>query len=202
MKLYYFETPNSRKACATAMHLKSPVEWIRVDLSKQENKTPEYLALNPNGKVPVLVDGAHSVWESMAIMCYLADKAGSDMWPKDERQIDVIRWLSWDAMHFSRHAGTLFFQNVIKANFGMGPPDETAVEEALGWVRHFGGILNDHLEDRSYLVGDALTIADFAVAALLPVAEPSKIPLGEFPAVQRWHARLEELPAWRQPFPA
>lgn len=201
MKLYYAETPNSRKACATAMHLNSPVEWIKVDLSKQENKTPEFLALNPNGKVPVLVDGAESVWESMAIMCYLADKAGSDLWPKDARQIDVIRWLSWDAMHFSRHAGTLFFQNVVKANFGMGPPDEAAVEEATGWVRHFGAILNDHLESHSYLVGDALTIADFAVASILPVAAPSNIPLNEFPAVEKWHGRLGELPAWRQPFP-
>jgi len=202
MKLYYFETPNSRKVCATAKHLNSPVEWIRIDLAKQEHKTPEFLAFNPNGKVPALVDGDAQIWESMAIMCYLAEKAGSDLWPSDARQIDVIRWLSWDIAHFSRHAGTLFFQHVIKANFGMGPPDDAAVKEALGFFRHFAAVLNTHLESRSYLVGDALTIADFAVASILPVAEPAKIPVSEFPAIERWHARLEELPAWQEPFPA
>ena len=56
-------------------------------------KKPEYLAINPNGKVPVLVDGDTVIWESNAIMAYLADQAGSDLWPKDARQIDVLRWL-------------------------------------------------------------------------------------------------------------
>ncbi len=113
MKLYYFETPNTRKPCAVAKYLGSPVEFVLLDPAKQEHKTPEFLAINPNGKVPALKDGEAKLWESSAIMCYLADKAGSDLWPKDERQIDIIRWFSWDTAHFSRHAGTLFFQYVV-----------------------------------------------------------------------------------------
>jgi glutathione S-transferase len=100
----------------------------------------------------------------MAIMCYLADKAGSDLWPKDARQNDVIRWLSWDAMHFSRHGGTLFFPRVVKPQFGLGDPDLAAIDEAMGFFREFAGVLNSHLEGRRYLVGDGLTVADFAVA--------------------------------------
>jgi glutathione S-transferase len=201
MKLYYFESPNGRKACAVARHLNAPVEFVRVDLSKGENKAPAYLAINPNGKVPALEDGEVRLWESAAIMCYLADKAGSSLWPKDARQIDVVRWLSWDAMHFSRHGGTVFFQRVVKPHFGLGAPDVAAVNEAMGFFRQFAGVLNSHLEGRSYLVGDALTVADFAVGSFLPHAREARIPIDEFPQIRRWYAQLEQLPAWREPFP-
>ena len=146
MKLYYFETPNARKACAVARYLNAPVEFVRVDLTKGEHKAPAFLAINPNGKVPALEDGEVRLWESAAIMCYLADRAGSGLWPKDARQIDVIRWLSWDAMHFSRHAGTLFFQQVVKPHFGLGDPDLAAIDEAMGFFRQFAGVLNSHLK--------------------------------------------------------
>jgi glutathione S-transferase len=62
-------------------------------------------------------------------------------------------------------------------------------------------VLNDHLDGRKYLVGDALTVADFAVGITLPYAQKAKIPVGDFPQIERWHGRLNELPAWRQPFP-
>ena len=164
MKLYYFETPNARKACAVARYLNAPVEFRRVDLTKGEHKAPAFLAINPNGKVPALEDGDVRLWESAAIMCYLADQAGSSLWPKDARQIDVIRWLSWDSMHFSRHAGTMFFQRVIKPHFGLGEPDLAAIDEAMGFFRQFAGVLDSHLRGRGHVVGDGLTVADFALA--------------------------------------
>lgn len=101
MKLYYAETLNPRKACAVAKYLNAPVEFVRVDLRTGEQRKPPYLAVNPNGKVPALQDGKNLIWESNAIMGYLARSAGSDLWPNDARQIDVLRWLSWDAQHFT-----------------------------------------------------------------------------------------------------
>src|SRR3546814_6049271 len=86
MKLYYDETMNPRKVCAVARYLDSPVDFIRVDLGKGQNKTPDFLALNPNAKVPVLQTGNDVLWESNAIMCRLAQIAGSDLWPTDARQ--------------------------------------------------------------------------------------------------------------------
>lgn len=201
MKLFYAETINPRKACAVARYLNVPIDYVHVDLGKGENRTPEYLAVNPNGKVPAFEDGDLKLWEANAIMCYLARAAGSDLWPGDARQIEVIRWLSWNSEHFTRHAGSLYFQNIVKPALGLGAPDEAAVKEATGFVRRFGAVLNDHLRGRKYLVGDALTVADFAVAATLPYAAKAKIPVEEFPEIMRWHARLNELPAWREPFP-
>lgn len=202
MKLYYFETPNGRKACAVARYLDAPVEFVRVDMTKGEHKSPAFLRVNPNGKVPALEDGDVRLWESAAIMCYLADRAGSSLWPKDARQIEVIRWLSWDIAHFSRHAGTLFFQRVIKPRFGLGDSDPAAIEEATGFFRQFAGVLDSHLKGRDHLVGDGLTVADFAVASFLPHAHEARMPLDAFAEIRRWYARLEQLPAWRAPFPA
>ena len=122
MKLYYFESPNPRKACAVAKYLNSPVEFVHVDLAKGENRTPEFLALNPNGKVPVLETDAGSLWEANAIMCYLARLAGSDLWPSDDRQIEVLRWLSWDSMAFHAPRGNTLFRAHRQAGVRDGRP--------------------------------------------------------------------------------
>jgi glutathione S-transferase len=201
MKLYWYDTVNPRKVCAVAKYLQSPIEYIHVDLGRGEHKTPEYLALNPNGKVPTLVDGSHTLWESAAIMCHLAARADSDLWPQDDRQIDALRWLSWDLAYFYRPGGTLYFEHVIKPRFGLGDADPAAVKQATDEWRCFAAILDTHLHDRRWLVGEGITVADFAVAAMLPDAERARIPLDEFPAIRRWHDRLNELDAWREPFP-
>jgi glutathione S-transferase len=201
MKLFYAETLNPRKACAVAKYLNAPVEFVHVDLRKGENRTPAFLAINPNAKVPVLETGGGSLWESNAIMCYLAARRGLRSVPDGDRQIEVMRWLSRDSQHFTRHAGSLYFEHIVKPAFGMGSPDRAVVEEATGFFRRFAAVLNDHLSGRAYLVGDALTVADFAVGVTLPYAERARLPLAEFPEIERWHARLSELPAWLAPFP-
>ncbi len=199
-KLYFAETMNSYKTCAVARYVGLDVDFRRVDLKKGEQRAPEFLAINPNGKAPALVDGDRSLWESNAIICYLAMKADSDIWPRDERQVEIVKWFNWSADHFSRFAGQLYFENIIRAEFGIGQPDPDAVKEATGYVRRYAGILNDHLTDRRYLLDDQLTVADFVVATTLPYASRAGIPIDEFPAVGSWHNRLMELPAWRSPF--
>jgi glutathione S-transferase len=202
MKLYYFETINPQKACAVARYLDSPVEFVRIDLAKGQHKSPDYLAINPNGKVPALVDGETLLWESNAIMCHLAQRAGSDLWPSDPaKQIDVVKWLSWNSEHFTRHAGNLYFNYVIKPKFGLGAVDEKAVEEATGFLKQFGAVLDQHLAGRNFLLGDHLTIADFAVSVTLPHAEKIRLPLDGFNNIARWKELLSELPGWREPFP-
>lgn len=203
MKLYYAETMNPRKACAVAKYLGSPVEYVRVDLSRGEHRTPEFLALNPNGKVPLLVDGDMHLWESTAIMAHLAVKAGSDLWPSDAaRQVEVLRWMSWDISHFSRHGGTLYFEHHIKPFLGLGDINAAAVDEATNFYKRFANVLDAYLAQHEYLVGDKLSIADFGVGVLLPWAKEAHLPVGEFANITRWHNRLMTLPAWREPFPA
>ncbi len=202
MKLYYFETPNPRKPCAVAKHLGSPVEFVRVDLTKGEQKDPAFLDVNPNGKVPALQDGDVKLWEGHAIMAYLAQKAGSDLWPNDRTaQIEVVKWLNWDTAHFSRHAGRLLFNNFIKPHFGIGDPDQAEIEDATGFFKQFATVLDDHLKGKAHIVGETRTIADFAVASFLPTAEEAKLPLEGCDEIRRWHDAMMELEAWREPWP-
>ena len=201
MQLYYSDILSSRKACAVARYLQSPVEFRYLDLLKGDQQQPGYLAVNPNGKVPTLIDGEHVVWEADAVICYLAKRAGSDLWPDDLRQIDIIRWFSWNAQHFYRHGGTLYFENIVKRRFGLGEPDAAAVREAQEEFRRYAAVLTEHLEDRQWLVGDGITVADFSVAITLPYADQAAMPLSEFPVVQRWLDRLNAIEAWREPFP-
>lgn len=202
MQLYYSDVLMPRKACALARHLKAPVEFVYLDLAKAEQQAPAYLALNPNGKVPTLVDGELVIWESDAILCHLSQRTGAGLWPQDPAgQIEVIRWLSWGAHHFNRAAGELYFQYVIKPRFGLGAEDPAAVEEALAGFRAHAAVLDGHLKGRAWLAGDAMTVADFAVAIALPYAAPASMPVEEFPEVARWHGQLNRLEAWREPFP-
>ena len=203
MKLYYAETMNPRKACAVAKYLGSPVEYLRVDLSRGEHRKPEFLALNPNGKVPLLIDGDMHLWESTAIMAHLAVKAGSDLWPSDAAsQVEVLRWLSWDIAHFSRHGGTLYFEHHVKPFLGLGDVNTAAVDEATGFYKRFATVLDAHLAQHEYLVGDKLSIADFGVGVLLPWTKEARLPVDGFANITRWHNQLMTLPAWREPFPA
>lgn len=203
MKLYYDELLNPRKACAVAKHLDAPVEFVRLDVTKAAHKTPEFLGINPNGQLPALEDGAVRVWESNAIMCYLARKAESDLYPRDEiGQIETMRWLSWDGAHFSRHGGALYFEFVIKPKFGIGPRDEAVVAEASEAMRRKGAVLDAHLAHRAFVLGDRLSVADFALAVSLAYPEATAKPLTGFAHIARWHDRLNDLPAWRAPFPS
>jgi glutathione S-transferase len=203
MKLYYAEVLNPRKACAAAKYLDAPVDYVRIDLGRNDHYTPAFSALNPNRRVPVLeLDDGGSITESNAIMCYLAHQAGSALWPADDaRKIEIVGWLSWNSEHFTRHGGELYFQHIIMPHFALGAPDPQVTEEATGSWRKSAAILNAHLSGRDWLVGNSLTVADFAVAAALPYADESQIPLRDFPEIERWHAQLNALPAWREPFP-
>lgn len=91
---------------------------------------------------------------------------------------------------------------IVKKRFGLGAPDPAVVEEALGEFRRWSGVLDAHLQDRIWLVGDSMTVADFSVAMVLPFAEEARLPLGEFANIRRWHDRLNEIESWLEPFPA
>jgi glutathione S-transferase len=201
VKLHYAEVLNPRKVCALAKYVEAPVTFVHVDLAKGAHVTPAFRALNPNGRVPLLEDGENVIWEADAILCHLARRMDSDLWPGDARQVDVIRWLSWNQVHFQRFGGAFYFEHVIKAKFGTGAPDAAKIAAATSPFRTFARVLDDHLAGRAWLVGEAPTIADFSVAALLPYAEAARLPLDDCPAILRWHDRLNAFSAWRDPFP-
>jgi glutathione S-transferase len=201
MKLYYNPlSPNVRRVRLTAAVLGLALEEKKLDFAKGEHKSPEYLALNPNGAVPTLVDGDFVLTESRAIMQYLASKKPeSGLLPRDEAgRADVARWQFWDASHFSPQMGTLAFEKLIKGMMGLGEPDAGKVQEALGNFRRFAAVLNKRLEGKSFIVGSSLTIADLTIASSLMYAKQVEAPLAEFPNVQALFSRVTELDGWKK----
>jgi len=204
MKLYHNPlSPNVRRVRLTAAVLGLELEEKRLDFTKGEHKNPEYLALNPNGAVPTLVDGDFVLTESRAIMQYLASKKPeAGLLPRDEAaRADVTRWQFWDAAHFSPPCAAVAFERMLKGMMGMGDPDARKVEEALGNFRRYGAVLDKRLAGKPYVVGSALTIADLTLASSLMYAKQADVPVGEFPNVQSWFARITELDAWKKTSP-
>ena len=135
-------------------------EITALDFSAGDTAKPEFLALNPNAMVPVLVDGDVTLWESNAINIYLVEKAGgSSLFPADPQiRADIVRWQFWELAHFNRAFGTLVFEGVIKPKFGMGAPSDGLVAFCLQELDRYAPVLDRRLEGRDTLVGDGVTL--------------------------------------------
>lgn len=204
MKLYMTPlSPNVRRVRVTAALLQIQLQEVTLDFAKGEHKQPDYLALNPNGAVPTLVDGDLVLSESRAIMQYLASKKPeSGLVPRDEQaRADTVRWQFWDASHFSAHLGSLTFEKIIKPMMGLGEPRQDKIDEAFMNLRRFGAVLDERLRGKAYLVGNALTLADLTIACSLMYAKRTDAPLGDFSNVQSWFSRISDLDAWRKTDP-
>jgi glutathione S-transferase len=129
MRLYPFLlSPPCQKVVALAYEVGVPLELVAVDLFRGESRTPEMLGKNPHGKVPILEDGDFVLWESNAMLGYIAAKADrNDLAPTTARErADVDRWLSWHGEHFGPAIGKVAFERVVKKR---GAPDRAIVEK-------------------------------------------------------------------------
>jgi glutathione S-transferase len=201
MKLHYHPiSHNCRRVLATIYELdRDDVELSLVDLFKGEHKSPEFLKLNPNGKVPVLEDGDYSLWESTAIMQYLA--GDSSLWPASKVRYDIIRWQVWGVGHWGPPIGKVVYERLVKKVTGGGEADEAKVSDALGDFQQFAEVLNGHLEGRDWLVGDGITLADLSVAANLTYAGAVGIDIEPYADIHRWYKSIEARDAWQRSAP-
>src|SRR5260370_19137630 len=117
MKLHTFVgSPNGRKVEALINHLGLDIEIEYHDFFAGDLRSPDFAALNPNAMVPTLIDGSFKLWESNAIMQYLADEAGSQaLFPRDrQKRADITRWQFWESAHFNNSFTPLAFETVVK----------------------------------------------------------------------------------------
>jgi glutathione S-transferase len=199
MKLYFSRNYNPRLAVAVARYLNSPVEFeFASPFSPGERE--KFIKLNPNLSLPILVEAEATLWEADAIACRLSHLAGSDFWPTGKAMPDLVRWISWGYWNFVRACDQVHFERVTKQRYGLGPVRRELVEAGLREFASSAAILEQHLAGRDWLVGDEVTYADFRVACVLPFAELAGLPLADFSRVAAWHARLMEIPAWKDPF--
>jgi glutathione S-transferase len=198
MKLYYSYNSGPRVAVAAARHIGATVEYIRASPTDPAQAT-FYGRLNPNRRVPILVEDDQTYWEADAVVCRLCQITGSDFWPMTELP-DLVRWLSWNAWHFGPAASGLYFEHVVKPTFDGAPALPSELDGYLKDFRYYAKILNASLEGREWLIRDRLSYADFRVAFVFPFADRCGLPLAEFPELLRLNNQLNALPAWRDPF--
>ncbi|HEV2677969.1 MAG TPA: glutathione S-transferase family protein [Aliidongia sp.] len=204
MKLHTFVgSPNGRKVEAVIRHLGLAVETVHWNFLAGDLASPGFRALNSNGKVPVLVDGPFVLWESNAIMQYLADKVGDDaLFPRDPwRRASVVRWLFWEAVHFNKAFGTIAFETVAKPKLGIGPTDQPLVDAALVDLARFAPVLEQHLADCRTLVGETVTLADYAMVKLEAYRDPVPFDWSPYRQVNGYFDRMRQLAPWAETEP-
>lgn len=201
IKLFVFPpSPRSFKVLCVANHLGIDYELRVVDLTRGEQTGPEVAGLNPNRKVPTLEDDGLALWESNAIIQYLASKQPeAGLLPADERaRADISRWQFWESTTFDPACAILVFERFVKAAFGRGAPEPAEVEKGLARFHQAAAVLNGHLLGKPFVCGNLLTLADFSIGAGLTMSIPAQFPLDPYPEIRRWYGTLSELQAWKK----
>lgn len=198
MKLYDMpENTNSWKIRAVARECDMKLDIVPVNPLKGEHKSEEFLQVNPNGKIPALVDGEFKLFESNAILCYIAAKCGQTRLlptgPKERAQVD--QWLFWQSAHLSQAFGKIMFERFYKEFLNLGSPDPARIAEGEAEVDRFCSVLDGALKHSEYVCGE-LTVADFSLAGTLALRTRAQVDLSKFKYISHWLKLIESRPSW------
>lgn len=199
LKLYAFPpSPRSFKVLWGANHLELPFELKLVDFTRGGQNDPAFLALNPNGRAPVVENGNYVLWESNAILEYLASlKPEAGLVPQNKGAgLQVTKWLYWESAHWDPACAIFAFERVVKKLFGRGEPVPSEIERGTQMFERIGKVLDGALAQHRYVAGEKLTVADIALGASLCIADRAGFPIAEYRHIQRWKAELTALPSW------
>ncbi len=159
-----------------------------------DTKKPEFLALNPNGRVPVLTDGEVTLFESMAINLYLAKKYDGGLLPKTlEDEARAVQWSFWGMTELEAHLIQMLLHRVMLPE---AERDASQIEAAAEALERPLRVLDGALAKRPHLLGDAFSIADLNVASVLSLANIVSFDLAGFPNVKRWFDACLSRPAF------
>jgi len=192
VKVYgHVNSGNCYKIFLALHQLHMPFEWITVDAVKEETRRPEFLAKNPQGKVPLLeIAPGQYLTESNAILLYLAE--GSNLCPVDRYQYaQVLQWLFYEQYSHEPYIATSRY--VTK--FLDSPPDRQA--DLLRWKQpgiNALEVMNSHLKTQPFFVAGQYSVADIALYAYTHVAEEGGFDLSGYPAISAWIKRVQQQP--------
>ena len=189
--LYTFTTPNGRKASIMLEEVELPYNVHKIDITKNDQFTPEYVAINPNSKIPAIVDRDTdiTVFESGAILIYLAEKTGKFLPPDQKKRYLVIEWL----MLQMGSVGPMFGQ---LNHFKKFAPEkiEYAIARYEKETLRLYSVLDSQLKDNEYICGD-YSIADIATYPWVAVYEFQGLTLDNHPNLKRWVETVQQRPA-------
>lgn len=189
-------SPNCQKVRAVAYELDVNATFLPVDLLAGEQRAPSFVAINPNAAVPVLIDGDFVLWESNAIVGYLAH--GTPLLPDRRRErAEVDRWNAWHLAHIGPAIWKVAFERYLKPVMKLGAPDDAAIEHGTADYRRLTEVLDRALADRDCVAGD-LSVADFVLAPMYVLGARVGLATAEFPSVHAWLERLLARPSMKR----
>ena len=201
MRLHVFPpSPRAIKVLAVCNYLEIECEVQVMDYFRKDQRKPAFARINPNRRMPVLEDDDFVLWESNAILLYLASKKPeAGLWPASAReQADVLRWLSWESAHWARAIGILLDERVKKGlGLQAGERDERRIAQGVAEFAELASILDAHLKGRSWLLDKKLTIADFSIACWLTTARHGGYEVDAYPEIAGWFGAIQRLPGWQ-----
>jgi glutathione S-transferase len=203
MKLYQNPaSPPCRRVLALMYQLGLNPELHTVEFQSPELQLPWYLEKNPNAAIPLLEDEDYLLWEGLAIMQYVCEKTGSDLYPKDlKARVEVTRWCSWVAYHLDPAAGGFIWEHLVKKMMNLGEPDPVALAKAAKDFHKYVSVLDQQLAKCDFVAGAKLTLADFVVASSFMYAEQAHMPVQGYSHVLAWFERISATEGWKKSSP-
>lgn len=194
IKLYFHHTPNPMKVVLMLEEIGLPYELLPIDLFAGQQHEPAYRAINPNGKVPAIIDGDRVVFDSNAILLYLAEKSGSFSGDAADRA-SLLSWLLFAATGLGPFCGqAVHFTRIHQQS-------AYATNRYLREVERHFTVLDARLAASAYLAGKTYTIADMAAHSWVDWADRNQLVLGDeprwarWPHLRRWHLEIAKRPA-------
>ena len=200
--LYYWPTPNGHKITLFLEEAGLPYSIKPVNIGKGEQFQPEFLAFSPNNRMPAIIDRAPadggdpiSVFESGAILLYLANKTGRFFGVDVRRKVEVNQWLMWQMAGLGPMTGQYGHFNVYAPE-----PIPYAIERYTREVQRLLGVLDRRLAGREFIAGDEYTIADMAAWPWINPYTKAPLDLEPYPDLRRWHAAIAARPATQRAY--
>lgn len=174
--------------CANA--LEARYEYVALDMMQGDHQSEQYKKIHPAGKVPCLVDGDFTLFESNAICKYLARQSKSEYYPVDiKAQAVVDQWTDFVSIHVQNGMSRVMFNKLIAPMIN-APVDQESLKCGWEFLAKYLPVVNNQLARAKYLAGDKLTLADFVLLATIDPAEAIELDLKPYPAIKEWREKL------------
>lgn len=192
-------SPNAKRVAICAYELGLNPDLVAIDFAKGEHKASDYLALNPNGKVPTMTDDGFTLWESSAMAWYLAEKNPSKgLLPADlKARADQMRWMFWNACHTESAIFEVAYERWIKPTMLKQETDEARCAVRIKELNELVPVLNARLEGREWL-GDKCSLADVCLGVTFELCGMVNIDLSSYKHVTSWLGRLQARDSWKK----
>lgn len=195
--LYYTPMSSSDSVHWAIEELGIPYHKVKVNLQAGDQKKPEFVKLNPNAKVPTLVEDDSPMFESLAMIIHLGQKYGraKGLWPHDEslEQAQALAWSTWGMATLGSKAFSIYANT--SERYPAEQKNAAQAEAAHKDIKQSLQILENHLQNRLYILGSTFSLADIPVASSIWFASYVQVDLSEFPNIQEWLKRCTERPA-------